>query len=163
MGEIKHTPLPWKVVSVPHFDSGLVYTSVQPVNVDEEAMKPLAMANGEYHVCRMSHTAAEWRFAYHRANASFIVEACNAYYENQAALASHTSALAERDAEIAQYREALKDARSQAIDDTLAALTAHELYQYRPKAFQGFIAYAETLKDEANAQLWRVVSKEPTP
>ncbi len=74
-----HTPLPWKAVSTPHFDSGLVYTSIQPVNVDEEAMKPLAMMNGEYHVCRMSHTAAEWRFNYHRANAAFIVKAVNAY------------------------------------------------------------------------------------
>jgi len=75
----EHTPTPWKVVSVPHFDSGLVYTSIQPVNVDEEAMKPLAMANGEYHICRMSHTAAEWRFNLHRANAAFLVEAVNSY------------------------------------------------------------------------------------
>lgn len=74
-----HTPTPWKVVSKPHFGSGLVYTSIQPVTVDEEAMKPLAMMNGEYHVCRMSHTAAEWRFNYHRANAAFIVKAVNAY------------------------------------------------------------------------------------
>ncbi len=66
------TPGPWKAVSEPHFDSGLVYTSVQPVNVDEEAMKPLAMANGEYHVCRMSHSAAPWRFNYHRKNAHYI-------------------------------------------------------------------------------------------
>jgi hypothetical protein len=54
------------------------------VTVDEEAMKPLAMANGEYHVCRMSHTAAEWRFNYHRANAAFIVEAVNSYAHLQA-------------------------------------------------------------------------------
>lgn len=66
------TPGPWKAVSEPHFDSGLVYTSVQPVNIDEETMKPLAMANGEYHVCRMSHSAAPWRFNYHRANARYI-------------------------------------------------------------------------------------------
>lgn len=79
MSETKHTPTPWKVVSDPHFDSGLVYTSIQPVNVDEDAMKPLAMANGEYHVCRMSHTAAPWRFNYHRANAVFIVEAVNSH------------------------------------------------------------------------------------
>lgn len=81
MSEVGHTQLPWKVVSDPHFDSGLVYTSIQPVDVDEEAMKPLAMANGEHHVCRMSHTAAPWRFSYHRANAEFIVRACNAHYE----------------------------------------------------------------------------------
>lgn len=31
--------------------------------------------------------------------------------------------------------------RAQAIDDVLSALTAHELYQYRPKAFNGFIDY----------------------
>ncbi|NOV17849.1 hypothetical protein E5S70_17500 [Ensifer adhaerens] len=79
MAEMKHTPLPWKVVSQPNFDNGNVYTSIQPVNVDEEAMKPLAMMNGEFHVCRMSHTAASWRFDYHRANAAFIVKAVNAH------------------------------------------------------------------------------------
>lgn len=66
------TPGPWKCVSEANFDSGLVYTSVQPVNGDDEAMKPLAMANGEYHVCRMSHSAAPWRFNYHRKNAQYI-------------------------------------------------------------------------------------------
>lgn len=91
--DAKHTSLPWKVVSAPHFDNGNVYTSVQPVNVDEEAMRPLAMASGEFHVCRMSHTAAPWRFNYHRANAEFIVKACNAYYENQAEIARLRDAL----------------------------------------------------------------------
>lgn len=81
MSDIKHTALPWKMVSAPNFDNGLVYTSIQPVTVDEEAMKPLAMANGEHHVCRMSHTAAEWRFSYHRANADYIVRACNNHYQ----------------------------------------------------------------------------------
>ncbi|GEM_PF-2979665 len=38
--------------------------------------------------------------------------------------------------------QALEEARRQAIEDVLGALTAHELYQYRPKAFQGFIDYA---------------------
>lgn len=70
------TPGEWKAVSDPHFDSGLVYTSVQPVVVDEDAMKPLAMANGEYHVCLMSHTAAAWRFGLHRINANHIA-LCN--------------------------------------------------------------------------------------
>lgn len=79
--EMKHTPLPWKMVSAPNFDNGYVYTSIQPVNVDEETMKPLAMVGGEYHVCRMSHTAAEWRFSYHRDNAAFIVRACNSHYD----------------------------------------------------------------------------------
>jgi predicted nuclease with TOPRIM domain len=50
-------------------------------------MKPLAMMNGEFHICRMSHTAAEWRFNCHRANAAFIVEAVN----------SHEDLTAERD------------------------------------------------------------------
>lgn len=95
-----HTNLPWKVVSYPHFDNGNIYTSIQPVNVDEEDMKPLAMANGEFHVCRMSHTAAPWRFEYHRANAAFIVEACNSFYDSQEAIAA-------KDAEIAKLREAL--------------------------------------------------------
>jgi hypothetical protein len=79
VSETKHTPTPWKVVSQPNFNNGLVYTSIQPVSVDEEAMKPLAMMNGEFHICRMSHTAAPWRFNYHRANASFIVKAVNSH------------------------------------------------------------------------------------
>jgi hypothetical protein len=35
-------------------------------------------------------------------------------------------------------------ARQQAISEVLDLLTAHELYQYRPKAFDGFIEYART-------------------
>ncbi|MGV1787319.1 MULTISPECIES: hypothetical protein [Agrobacterium] len=47
----------------------------------------------------------------------------------------------------ADKREA--EARAKAVEDVLSALTAHELYQYRPKAFQGFIDYARsTLKSE---------------
>ena len=88
MSEMKHTPLPWKMVSASNFENGNVYTSIQPVNVDEYAMKPLAMMNGEYHVCRMSHTAAECRFNYHRANAAFIVTACNSHYDNIATIAA---------------------------------------------------------------------------
>lgn len=103
MSDSKHTALPWKVVSEPNFDNGNVYTSIQPVNVDEEAMKPLAMMSGEFHVCRMSHTAAPWRFYYHRANAAFIVEACNSYYTMREAIAS-------KDAEIALLREAMQEA-----------------------------------------------------
>lgn len=99
------TPTPWKVVSVPHFDSGLVYTSIQPVNVDEEAMKPLAMANGEYHVCRMSHTAAPWRYDYHRANAAFIVEAVNSFEAHKALIAAKEAELSLLSAQ----REWLKD------------------------------------------------------
>ena len=103
--DMKHTALPWKVVSDPHFDNGNVYTSIQPVNVDEEVMKPLAMMNGEFHVCRMSHTAAPWRFNYHRANAAFIVEACNSYYQMRDDLAA-------KDAEIARLRSALHEIAS---------------------------------------------------
>ncbi|WP_018445568.1 hypothetical protein [Rhizobium gallicum] len=98
----KHTALPWKVVSEPNFDNGLVYTSIQPVNVDAEAMKALAMMNGEFHVCRMSHTAAPWRFNYYRANAAFIVDACNSYYQMRDALAA-------KDAEIERLRAALSE------------------------------------------------------
>ncbi|WP_107340936.1 hypothetical protein [Agrobacterium pusense] len=36
------------------------------------------------------------------------------------------------------------EARAKAVEDVLSALTAHELYQYRPKAFQGFIEYARS-------------------
>lgn len=70
------TPGEWKSVSEPDFSNGFVYTSVQPVIPDEEAVKHLAMMNGEYHVCRMNHTAAERRFSYHRRNAAYIA-ACN--------------------------------------------------------------------------------------
>lgn len=77
----KHTPLPWKMVSKPSYHNGLTYTSVQPVTPDEEATKQLAMMNGEFHVCRMNHTAAGWRISYHRANAEFIVRACNSHYD----------------------------------------------------------------------------------
>lgn len=93
MTEVKHTPLPWKMVSAPNFDNGNVYTSIQPVKVHEETMKPLAMANVEHHVCRMSHTAAEWRFSYHRENAAFIVRACNSHYELLDALKALSSAV----------------------------------------------------------------------
>ncbi len=95
MSEVKHTSLPWKMVSAPNFDNGYVYTSIQPVNVDEDTMKPLAMAGGEYHVCRMSHTAAEWRFSYHRENAAFIVRACNSHYELLEALRQCASEIGE--------------------------------------------------------------------
>ena len=42
----------------------------------------------------------------------------------------------------AEKRE--REARAKAVEDVLSALTAHELYQYRPKAFQGFIEYARS-------------------
>ncbi len=42
----------------------------------------------------------------------------------------------------AEKRE--REARAKAVEDVLSALTAHELYQYRPKAFQGFIDYARS-------------------
>lgn len=46
--------------------------------------------------------------------------------------------------------------RAQAIEDVLAALTGHELYKYRPKAFEGFIRYArENLIHEDVAKDWR--------
>lgn len=106
------TPGPWKAVSDPHFDSGLVYTSVQPINIDEAAMKPLAMANGEYHVCRMSHTAAPWRFNYHRANATYIA-ACNpvaitALLSLARKASSAEARVSELERENAELREALK-------------------------------------------------------
>ncbi len=69
---IKHTPGPWKAVSSVNFESGLTYVSVQPEHSDAERDKPLAMANGEFHVCRMSHTAAWHRIALHEANAGLI-------------------------------------------------------------------------------------------
>ncbi len=109
MSDIKHTPLPWRAVSEPHFDSGLVYTSIQPVKVDAETMKPMAMMNGEYHICRMSHTAAEWRFNYHRANAAFIERACNSYYETRADIATKDATIERLAKALAELSDAIMD------------------------------------------------------
>lgn len=50
----------------------------------------------------------------------------------------------------------VEEIRAQAIEDVLSALTAHELYRYRPKAFEGFISYArEKLIYEDEAKAWR--------
>lgn len=84
--EAKHTPGPWKAVIAPNFGNGYIYTSIQPTTVDPDNMAHLAMANGEYHVCRMTHTAALHKAELHRANAEFIVRACNAHDEMLAAL-----------------------------------------------------------------------------
>ncbi|MGR9274676.1 hypothetical protein ACU8KI_08700 [Rhizobium leguminosarum] len=127
MTDCKHTALPWKVVSDPHFDSGLVYTSIQPINIDQEAMKPLAMMNGEFHVCRMSHTAALWRFNYHRANAAFIVEACNSYYQTRDALVA-------KDAEIERLRAALHEI---ATTEEYRGLSAEEATRVAQGALKG--------------------------
>ncbi|MGN7827073.1 hypothetical protein ACTJJ8_10160 [Agrobacterium radiobacter] len=52
----------------------------------------------------------------------------------------------------AEKRE--REARAKAVEDVLSALTAHELYQYRPKAFQGFIEYARsTVANSEESQL----------
>lgn len=80
MSEIKHTALPWKFT---------------PWHIEEGAASvrsPLGWA-----VCFTSSDA----------DSEFIATACNAYYENQASLASHTSALAEKDAEIEDIRAQL--------------------------------------------------------
>ncbi len=61
-----------------------------------------------------------------------------------------------KESEITRLRQLLseaetreREARVKAVEDVLSALTAHELYQYRPKAFQGFIDYARsTLQSE---------------
>ncbi len=59
---------------------GLLYTSVDPINVGDYCA-PLKMADGSFNVCRFSHTGDERKAALHRANAEFIVRACNAHYE----------------------------------------------------------------------------------
>ena len=69
------TPGPWKHVETIAFHTGLTYTSVQPVDPDPDKMRPMLMASGEYHLCRMSHTAAQHAIAIHRANAAFIAAA----------------------------------------------------------------------------------------
>lgn len=50
--------------------------------------------------------------------------------------------LSEAAAILSEADKRVKEARAKAVEDVLSALTAHELYQYRPKAFQGFIEYA---------------------
>lgn len=58
--------------------------------------------------------------------------------------------------------QALEEARRQAIEDVLGALTAHELYQYRPKAFQGFIDYARNeLSPQPVAGGWQPIETAP--
>jgi hypothetical protein len=86
MAMSKHTPTPWKVVTEHHFANGYFYTSIQPVEVADGALEHLRMANGEHHVCRMSHTALHRKFDLHRADAEFIVKAANAYGDLLAAL-----------------------------------------------------------------------------
>lgn len=149
MSESKHTALPWKVVSKPNFDNGNVYTSIQPVNVDEQAMKPLAMMNGEFHVCRMSHTAAPWRFNYYRDNAAFIVEACNSYYQTRDAIVA-------KDAEIAKLRALLSRAEEYVIDGVTTAKEQAEMnasYAARAPRFYAALAEARQLHADITAAL----------
>jgi hypothetical protein len=63
---------PWKAVCQPNFENGYTYTSVQPVNADPETMKHLAMASGEYHVCRMTHTPLERKWQRYAHDAAHI-------------------------------------------------------------------------------------------
>lgn len=86
MSETKHTPGPWKAVARTNFDSGLTYVSVQPETSDFATMRPLLMANGEHHICRMSHTAARHAIDMHQANAAFIVRAVNCHDDMLSAL-----------------------------------------------------------------------------
>jgi hypothetical protein len=78
---VKHTPGPWKMVSDTRFDSGLTYVSVQPVTPDAQTMRPLLMASGEHHICRMTHTAARHAIAMHEGNARLIAAAPEMYRE----------------------------------------------------------------------------------
>lgn len=82
----KHTPTPWKVVVEHSFANGYYYTSIQPVDVDLDTMEHLRMANGEHHVCRMTHTTLSRKFDLFREDAEFIVTAVNAHEELLAAL-----------------------------------------------------------------------------
>lgn len=43
------------------------------------------------------------------------------------------------------YGDGFKEGAAHATDEILALLTAHELYRYRPKAFDGFIEYCRPL------------------
>lgn len=53
----------------------------------------------------------------------------------------------------APVADGVREARRQAIEEVLGLLTGHELYRYRPKAFNGFIEYARTT----------LASSDPTP
>lgn len=66
------TPGPWKDVCQPNFGNGYTYTSVQPVVPNPETMRHLAMASGEYHVCRMTHTPMESKYRKYRHDAAHI-------------------------------------------------------------------------------------------
>ena len=50
-------------------------------------------------------------------------------------------------------KEMIEAAKAETAEEVLGLLTAHELYQYRPKAFQGFIDYVR--KHFATASLSR--------
>lgn len=84
---MSHTPTPWKA----HVDrrwingSCLIYTAIVPTG-DTEGLRHLKMADGNHHVCRMSHTYKPEVALMHWADAEFIVKAVNAHDDLVAAL-----------------------------------------------------------------------------
>lgn len=66
------TPGPWKAVCQPNFSNGYTYTSVQPAEPDPATMQHLAMAGGEYHICRMTHTPMERKYRRYEHDARHI-------------------------------------------------------------------------------------------
>lgn len=62
--------------------------------------------------------------------------------------AGRLAAEAERD----RLREAMERTRDETVEEILSLLTCHELYRYRPKAFDGFIAHVRA-----------ALQKEPQP
>ena len=92
-----HTPLPWAVFNgvniYPANDTaGRFY--IADCDPESACLEEMALAVGE-------HPFTDSTFEMKKADATFIVTACNSYYDNQALIASQA-------AEIARLREALK-------------------------------------------------------
>lgn len=102
------TPGPWVAVKQPNFGNGYIYTSVQPINPDPSKDSHLAMAGGEFHVCRMTHTVFPEKADKFAKDARFIAAARDLV---PALAAERDAALTEAAAlrkEVERLREALE-------------------------------------------------------
>jgi hypothetical protein len=71
-----------------------------------------------------------------REAAQFVFDACECILENE------RDDLQAVDDRIDVIARAILAERKASVEAVLDALLAHELYQYRPSAFKGFVAYA---------------------